>query len=147
MPITSHSFNLPLVGTRAMWFFNPGILYRAGCVVASLDIITPWSSQNMVMLKMPASRHVRDTCAVMHAGSLTRGGGENVPGIPGACTSRILRIWQEAHEWTVGWTVGWVMIHTILQTSTLCLNEHCNYYSLAFHFHNAVQSVLYCLDE
>ena len=29
--------------------------------------------------------------------SLTHGGGENVPGIPGACASAILRIWQEAH--------------------------------------------------
>ena len=32
------------------------------------------------------------------SGSLTRGGGENVPGIPGACAPTILRIWQEAHE-------------------------------------------------
>ena len=31
------------------------------------------------------------------SGSLTRGGGENVPGIPDACTPAILRIWQEAH--------------------------------------------------
>ena len=31
------------------------------------------------------------------SGSLTFGDGENVPGIPGACTSAILRIWQEAH--------------------------------------------------
>ena len=31
-------------------------------------------------------------------GSLTRGGGEKVPGIPGACAPAILRIWQEAHE-------------------------------------------------
>ena len=31
------------------------------------------------------------------SGSLTRGRGENVPGIPGACASAILRIWQEAH--------------------------------------------------
>ena len=29
--------------------------------------------------------------------SLTCGGGENVPGIPGACASAILRNWQEAH--------------------------------------------------
>ena len=29
--------------------------------------------------------------------SLTRGGGENVPGIPGACAPAILRICQEAH--------------------------------------------------
>ena len=31
------------------------------------------------------------------SGLLTRGGGENVPGIPGACAPAILRIWQEAH--------------------------------------------------
>ena len=32
------------------------------------------------------------------SGSLTCDGGENVPGIPGACAPTILRIWQEAHE-------------------------------------------------
>ena len=32
------------------------------------------------------------------SGSLTCGGGENVPGIPGACAPAILRIWQGAHE-------------------------------------------------
>ena len=31
------------------------------------------------------------------SGSLTRSGGENVPGIPGACAPAILRIWEEAH--------------------------------------------------
>ena len=31
------------------------------------------------------------------SGSLTCGGGENVPGIPGACATAILRIWQDAH--------------------------------------------------
>ena len=31
------------------------------------------------------------------SGSLTRGGEENVPGIPGACAPVILRIWQEAY--------------------------------------------------
>ena len=31
------------------------------------------------------------------SGSLTRGDGENVSGIPGACAPAILRIWQEAH--------------------------------------------------
>ena len=29
--------------------------------------------------------------------SLIRGGGENVPGIPGACAPAILLVWQEAH--------------------------------------------------
>ena len=32
------------------------------------------------------------------SGSLTCGGGENVPGIPNACAPAILRIWQEAHR-------------------------------------------------
>ena len=31
------------------------------------------------------------------SGLLTRGGGENVPGFPGACALAIWRIWQEAH--------------------------------------------------
>ena len=31
------------------------------------------------------------------SGSRTRGVGENVPGIPGACAHAILTIWQEAH--------------------------------------------------
>ena len=31
------------------------------------------------------------------SGSLTCCDGENVPGIPGACASAILRIWKEAH--------------------------------------------------
>ena len=34
------------------------------------------------------------------SGSLTCGGGENIPGIPGACAPAILRIWQEAHAKT-----------------------------------------------
>ena len=32
------------------------------------------------------------------SGSLTCGGGENVPGIPGACATRSFRILQEAHD-------------------------------------------------
>ena len=31
------------------------------------------------------------------SGSLTSGGGENVPGIPGACAPAILNIWKEVH--------------------------------------------------
>ena len=34
------------------------------------------------------------------SGSLTRACGENVPGIPGACASTFLRIWQEANRWS-----------------------------------------------
>ena len=42
---------------------------------------TSWRSRH-------ASRHVRHARAVMHVRSLTRGSGENVPGIPGACATR-----------------------------------------------------------
>ena len=45
------------------------------------------------------SRTHHGTCAThvpwCMSGSLTRCGGENVPGIPGACATRI---WQEAHD-------------------------------------------------
>ena len=37
------------------------------------------------------------------SGSLTRGGGGNVPGIPGACARAILGIWQEAHNPDAAW--------------------------------------------
>ena len=32
------------------------------------------------------------------SGLLTRGDVENIPGIPRACATAILRIWQEAHD-------------------------------------------------
>ena len=38
-----------------------------------------------------ASRHMRRACALCISESLTRGGGENVPGIPGACATRNFR--------------------------------------------------------
>ena len=40
-------------------------------------------------------------------GSLTRGGGENFPGITGTCAPAILRIWQEAYGDSIGFVV-WV---------------------------------------
>ena len=40
------------------------------------------------------------------SGSLTGGRGENVPSIPGACASAILRIWQEAHG-----LCSWATVH------------------------------------
>ena len=45
------------------------------------------------------------------SGSLTHRGGENVPGIPGACAPAILCIWQEAH-WS---SDSWVQIHQMNQ--------------------------------
>ena len=57
--------------------------------------------QRKLLVSDPGMHH--GTC-VTHvswcmSGSLTRDGGENVPGIPGACTPAILPIWQEAHAW------------------------------------------------
>ena len=53
--------------------------------------------------------------------SLIRGGGEKVPGIPGACASAISRIWQEAHGIMFGFNElthwGWDEIAAILQTT------------------------------
>ena len=55
--------------------------------------------QSKPLISDPGMHH--GTC-VTHvpwcmSGSLTRGGGESVPGIPGACAPAILRILQEAH--------------------------------------------------
>ena len=44
-------------------------------------------------------------------GSLTCGDGENVPGIPGACASAILCIWQEAHSSPVRAMYGVSILH------------------------------------
>ena len=57
------------------------------------------------------------------SGLLNRGGGENVPGIPGACAPAILRICQEAHV-----SLGFDEVRTSLQTQ------------IARHINNASQS-------
>ena len=55
-------------------------------------------------------------------GSLTCGDGENVPGIPGACASAILRIWQEAHvfHWHEAWryTTSWLIYKFTTRSQT-----------------------------
>ena len=55
--------------------------------------------QRKPLVSDPVRHH--DTC-VTHvpwcmSGSLTRGGGENVPGIPGACTTRDFTYLEKAH--------------------------------------------------
>ena len=55
--------------------------------------------QRKTLVSNPGMHH--GTC-VTHvpwcmSGSLTGGGGENVPGIPGVCATAILLIWQEVH--------------------------------------------------
>ena len=83
----------------------------AGCACAgNAGNVSPRRRiQRKLLVSDPGMHH--GTC-VTHvpwcmSGSLTHGGGENVPGISGA--SAILRIWQEAH-WTTSF-IGWDHIH------------------------------------
>ena len=73
----------------------------AGCACAGNagNVFPRRRFQRKPLVSDPGMHH--GTC-VTHvpwcmSGSLTCGDGENVPGIPGACASTILRIWQEAH--------------------------------------------------
>ena len=74
----------------------------AGCACArnAGNVFPHCRFQRKPLVSDPGMHH--GTC-VTHvpwcmSGSLTRGDGENVPGIPGACAPAILRIWQEAHD-------------------------------------------------
>ena len=73
----------------------------AGCACAGNagNVFPRRRIQRKTLVSDPVMHH--GTC-VTHvpwcmSGSLTRCGGENVPGILGACAPVILRIWQEAH--------------------------------------------------
>ena len=79
----------------------------AGCACAGNagNVFPRHRLQRKPLVNDPGMHH--GTC-VTHvpwciSGSLTRGGGENVPGIPGACALATLRIWQEAHGSGVEW--------------------------------------------
>ena len=81
--------------------FSCQICKIAGCACAgNAGNVSPRRRiQRKLLVSDPGMHH--GTC-VTHvpwcmSGSLTHGGGENVPGIPGACASAILCIWQEAH--------------------------------------------------
>ena len=74
---------------------------NTGCACAGNvgNVFSRRRFQRKLLYSDPGMHH--GTC-VTHvpwcmSGSLTCGDGENVPGIPGACASAILRIWQEAH--------------------------------------------------
>ena len=73
----------------------------AGCACAGNagNVFTRRRLQRKPLVSDPGMHH--GTC-VTHvpwcmSGSLASGGGENVPGIPGACAPAIFCIWQEAH--------------------------------------------------
>ena len=69
------------------------------CAVNAGNVFPTRRLQRKPLVSDPGMHHA--TC-VTHvpwcmSGSLTCGGGENVPGMPSACAPAILRIWQEAH--------------------------------------------------
>ena len=82
--------------------------------------------QRKPLVSDPGMHH--GTC-MMHvpwcmSGSLTRGGGENVPGIPGACAPAILRIWQEAH---------WLIFVHLVTGAFLVIHQYCNVCTKFYH--------------
>ena len=91
--------------TSAKYSMVPWASYQirkiAGCACAGNagKVFPRRRIQRKLLVSDPGMHH--GTC-VTHvpwcmSGSLTRSGGENVPGIPGACAPAILFIWQEAH--------------------------------------------------
>ena len=79
----------------------------AGCACAGNagNVFTRRRLQRKQLVSDPGMHH--GTC-VTHvpwcmSGSLASGGGENVPGIPGACAPAIFCIWQEAHWNGISW--------------------------------------------
>ena len=106
------------------WLFNRSELSEswasyqirkiAGCACAGNagNVFPRRRFQRKPLLSDPGMHH--GTC-VTHvswcmSGSLTRGDGENVPGIPGACAPAILRIWQEAHCWDEVYRPHWINV-------------------------------------
>ena len=78
------------------------------CAVNAGNVFPRRRIQRKPLVSDPGMHH--DSC-VTHgpwcmSESLTHGGSENIPDIPGACASAILRIWQEAHgDWLAEWFV------------------------------------------
>ena len=71
------------------------------CAGNARNVFPPAEIQRKPWVSDPGMHH--GTC-VTHvpwcmSGLLTRGGGENVRSIPGACAPASLRIWQEVHGW------------------------------------------------
>ena len=82
---------------RLMAWASCQIRKIAGCACAGNagNVFPRHRLQRKLLVSDPGMHH--GTC-VTHvpwcmSGSLTRGGGENVPGIPGACAPAIIRIW------------------------------------------------------
>ena len=106
-------------GFTTRWCVSPWASYQirkvAGCACAGNagNVFPTRRLQRKPLVSDPGMHH--GTC-VTHvpwcmSGSLTCGGGENVPGIPSACAPAILRIWQEAHSLKLSpslWSLSYV---------------------------------------
>ena len=92
---------VPLTVVSCRWMGLLADSKIAGCACARNvgNVLPRHRLQRKPLVSDPGMHH--GTC-VTHVpwcmpGSPTRGDRENVPGIPGACASRYLCIWQEAH--------------------------------------------------
>ena len=85
-----------------LWWASCQIRKIAGCTCArnAGNVYSRRRLQKEPLVRYPGMHQA--TCLThvpwWMSGSLTRGGGENVPGIPGACAPAILHIWQEFHD-------------------------------------------------
>ena len=85
---------------RTLWaFYQIHKVACCACVGNAGNVFPHRRLQRKPLVSDPGMQH--GTC-VTHvpwcmSGSLTRGSGEYVTGIPGACAPACLRIWQEAH--------------------------------------------------
>ena len=76
--------------------------------------------------------------------SLTHGGGENVPGIPGACVPAILRIWQEAHRMMCNVISYPCPRHLLVAHIDRLVQERCNSSALAMELRLSCTNPLIC---
>ena len=92
----------------------------AGCACAgSAGNISPCRRIQRKPRVSDAGMHHSTWCM---SGLLTRGGGENVPGIPSACAPAIWRIWQEAHA-----NVMAVKVSKSLKNLDATIDLNCNH--------------------
>ena len=97
-----HVITCSLFSARPVTWASYQIRKNTGCACAGNagSVSRRRRLQRKTLVSDPGMHH--GTC-VTHvpwcmSGSLTRCGGENDPGIPGACAPSILRVWQEPHD-------------------------------------------------
>ena len=111
--------------------------------------------QRKPLVTDPGMHH--DTC-VTHvpwcmSGSLTRSGGENVPGIPGTSATRDCSIWQEPHEFggKLQYTVGlrdqwaWLLFSNSQSQSKQSPAQHWRFANCIFGLYKETLKMSNCL--